>query len=53
MPAPFPHDYQTWLVRTLSSRAPRGQQHWLITNALRAPVDVDAKIRPPAVREAG
>ena len=29
------------------------KQHCLITNALRAPVDIDAKIRPPAVRKAG
>jgi len=29
------------------------KQHCLITNALRAPVEIDAKIRPPAVRKAG
>jgi organic hydroperoxide reductase OsmC/OhrA len=29
------------------------KQHCLITNALRAPVDVDARIRPPGMRKAG
>jgi organic hydroperoxide reductase OsmC/OhrA len=29
------------------------KQHCLITNALRAPVDVDARIRPPGIRKAG
>jgi organic hydroperoxide reductase OsmC/OhrA len=29
------------------------KRHCLISNALRAPVEVDAKIRPPAVRKAG
>jgi organic hydroperoxide reductase OsmC/OhrA len=29
------------------------RQHCLITHALRAPVDVEARIRPPGVRKAG
>jgi organic hydroperoxide reductase OsmC/OhrA len=29
------------------------KQHCLVSNALRIPVDIDAKIRPPAVRQAG
>jgi organic hydroperoxide reductase OsmC/OhrA len=29
------------------------KQHCLITNALRVPVEIDARIRPPAVRKAG
>jgi organic hydroperoxide reductase OsmC/OhrA len=29
------------------------RRHCLITNALRAPVEVEARIRPPAIRKAG
>lgn len=29
------------------------KQHCLVTNTLRVPVEIDAKIRPPAVRKAG
>ncbi len=46
-------DMEVGEVERARATLEEARQHCVITNALRVPVEIDAKIRPPAVRKAG